>query len=497
MQYQFDFHKSYRRGLILLLRSIIVVLVIAIVFDRLVLPGIQNFVKPGWSSWVTEDIKINRLMAQRNRATPQDPVWHSALLPDPANLPRRKRILVIGDSYVWGHGCINVNDLWWRQLERELHRRGYEDVTVIGAGWNGASTRIELSWIPQLMEKYKPDMVVWGYVPNDPDESENEKTAIERGTDLRGNDMQRTLTDMFPHLYPYFMSIRYVASLNKGVGISSSSTYGDWLSALVHGKNFVEFQKTVQEWSKRTKSLPAPCVVMFLPMPFEKVYADSFAPVKQLLQQNGMPFVDMLGQLMAWYRALPTEKQDLQKLQINPGNGHPGSMINHFYAVETANLLEAKYPQALGTKTPMNTVFSRHIIINDVVPESISLKTVDTDTYMLLYPTKENALLSEEMKRPYIQLNLSDAATIQAISISGKNLQSATVMVGCIDEKRGADAGERHILDPRLGSEETWSFATTTDWTRRIDRIMISAKFDGPDRTLKLHLPRVEGLPRQ
>ena len=57
------------------------------------------------------------------------------------------RIVVIADSFSWGDGLANINDVWWRQIERELERRGYTDVEVLALGWNGAQTKEELAWL--------------------------------------------------------------------------------------------------------------------------------------------------------------------------------------------------------------------------------------------------------------------------------------------------------------------------------------------------------------
>ncbi len=63
-----------------------------------------------------------------------------------------------------------MNDIWWRQLAREVDRRGYKDVEIIAAGMQGINTRIELDVAKKVIPKFKPDLVIWGYIPNDADE---------------------------------------------------------------------------------------------------------------------------------------------------------------------------------------------------------------------------------------------------------------------------------------------------------------------------------------
>src|SRR4029434_5090068 len=88
--------------------------------------------------------------------------------PPPAD--SRRTILVLGDSFVWGPPYLSLNHLWWRQLMIELERRGYRQVRVVAAGHSGWSTHRELECLEELLGEVKPDLVIWGYVTNDPDE---------------------------------------------------------------------------------------------------------------------------------------------------------------------------------------------------------------------------------------------------------------------------------------------------------------------------------------
>src|SRR5262245_45315733 len=85
--------------------------------------------------WRREDSNIARLINTRLINQSSDVIWRSALLPAPEQRPSgRKRILVLGDSFVEGDGLTNVNNTWWRELQRELERRGYWNLDVIAAG---------------------------------------------------------------------------------------------------------------------------------------------------------------------------------------------------------------------------------------------------------------------------------------------------------------------------------------------------------------------------
>lgn len=79
------------------------------------------------------------------------------------------RILILGDSFVWGDGYENSADLWWKKLNVELRDRGYDNIDIYAAGQCGSSTEDQLFWITKtnMIEEIKPDMIIIGYVYND------------------------------------------------------------------------------------------------------------------------------------------------------------------------------------------------------------------------------------------------------------------------------------------------------------------------------------------
>ena len=68
--------------------------------------------------------------------------------------PGKKRILVLGDSFVWGFG-VEQNQIFTEQLENLL-----TNVEVINAGVSGYSTDQELLWFKSEGVKYSPDLVI-------------------------------------------------------------------------------------------------------------------------------------------------------------------------------------------------------------------------------------------------------------------------------------------------------------------------------------------------
>src|SRR5947199_328014 len=106
--------------------------------DRLVLGSLES---RGWTAgelWA----RHNRLVEENHRRkTTIDQCQLREWAGEPLVEKRAggRRILVLGDSFVWGPPYQTLNHFWWRQLAVELERRGYRDVQVVASGHPGWS----------------------------------------------------------------------------------------------------------------------------------------------------------------------------------------------------------------------------------------------------------------------------------------------------------------------------------------------------------------------
>jgi GDSL-like Lipase/Acylhydrolase family len=76
------------------------------------------------------------------------------------------RLLLVGDSYVFGWGIRNVNDRFGEQLGAQLRAVTGERWDVINAGLPASDTPEETEFLKRMMA-YKPDAVILEYVFND------------------------------------------------------------------------------------------------------------------------------------------------------------------------------------------------------------------------------------------------------------------------------------------------------------------------------------------
>ncbi len=78
------------------------------------------------------------------------------------NAEKKKKILVLGDSFAAGHGLNNTEDRFSDQLEQKL---GTDRYAVYNLGVSGSDTRDEFKRLQKF--PVKPDVLVLEYFPND------------------------------------------------------------------------------------------------------------------------------------------------------------------------------------------------------------------------------------------------------------------------------------------------------------------------------------------
>lgn len=76
------------------------------------------------------------------------------------------RILVLGDSFVYGWG-VNRSDRFTEVLERKLQSRHSRDIEIINAGVPGWGMKDYFNYLKHRGIKYEPDMVIVSFISND------------------------------------------------------------------------------------------------------------------------------------------------------------------------------------------------------------------------------------------------------------------------------------------------------------------------------------------
>jgi hypothetical protein len=142
--------------------SLVVVAAVAAIFDRWILARLERQGLVASDGWKRHNSVIDLNLNRKSRAV----LLPKSTTPNASDVRqwvghevsqeriKKHRLLVMGDSFVWGAPYMTLNHMWWRQLAIELQRRGYNDVEVIAAGRSGMSTHEELNLartvVPQL-----------------------------------------------------------------------------------------------------------------------------------------------------------------------------------------------------------------------------------------------------------------------------------------------------------------------------------------------------------
>jgi hypothetical protein len=468
--------------------SVALILISVLLLEKGLIPAMERQGKLAGGSWQAESAKILGMNHSRNPATAADPVWKSAGLSFPPAKQKGHRILVMGDSFVAGDSYANLNDVWWRELARELERRGYRDVEVVGAGLSGWSTHDQLDAARKLLPVYHPDLIIWGYVTNDPDEKMVRQIGQKRVLHAAGRIL---LQPVIPRLNALIQE-RYDRKLAKLESNEKNGyDYETWELKILEGKNFEAYQKTVHALGEFVASSRIPSVAVSLPnRPSREFFEPRYRKVAPLFNAAGIPFVDTLPPFVVKYSDVATGTGTKAiSFGINPADGHPGPRSTSFYAKETANFLEQHHGAVLGPRSAAGQVPAPHI--NDWLPPSLQVTALSPVAYRFQYPASPNDMLSMPVQHPFVQLNLENSVPLAALRLAGPHLVSAQVEITA-ENGENYDDGEIRALARQEGKEVAWTL--TDPVFARTNTIRISATFDGNDRSLLLTL--VPGSPK-
>jgi hypothetical protein len=380
------------------------------------------------------------------------------------------KILVLGDSFVFGDGSSNLNYLWWNQLSSELTRRGY-NCTVYAVGQGGASTFDELKWLKNtsMISDLDPDIILIGYVTNDPDYD----PSVGGDTPYLGN-YYGTFSQFLDMPFKDIM-MKYWPGIYKTLDMRATLIFaptgifrdkiGDqmavWEGKTLLDKNHLsQFNSyVVKPLGKFAASISIPIVLVTTPEdPDLNGFKHNYAPVLPLFEQAGIKTYNMIND---FYNTCSADKYK-DNYSINPANSHPGTTDTWFYSKYIANMLESNYPKILGKKTLTGKeVYNIHV--NDWMPYSLTPRIVtECDTsaqYIINYPAQnsEGSFLTMPVKEHYIKLNFKYPVDISTVTIGGKKLDSTTLLVTCINEDLGFDDQKMHNLGKKSGRTCEWT----------------------------------------
>jgi hypothetical protein len=478
--------RSVAYGLI----SLVIVFVILLAIDRLVLGSLE---RGGWTAgelW-TRHNKLIEENHRRKTTTNECELRHWTGQPLPAGDAGRRKILVLGDSFVWGPPYVTLNHLWWRQLAIELERRGYRQVDVVAAGHPGWSTRRELECAKHLIPDVKPDLVIWGYVTNDPDEKIVPQIFDSQDQPPYGQRIRQQLRRVLPNLAFKFEALRADKLAVQYTGPEYGYAYPDWELRMLEGENFERYRQTIHDVGQFMQQAHVPTFLLTLPhFPCREYFEPRYATVLKAWQAAGIRVNDTLDAFVAKYGNISSTGPDSLRWGINPADSHPGPQATHFHAVMAADYVEANWPEVLGPKTPAQP---HELAINDCLPYDLNVRKMDEETFELDYPATTDFMPRLMLEEPTALVALRFPLPIETIRIAGSGLARAQVWISTLHADDSYDEQDWHELQP-LGDALT-TFRLPADLKGRdLAEIRLRATIRGSDRRLRLTLIRADAM---
>jgi lysophospholipase L1-like esterase len=448
------------------------------------------------NEWTLENSRINAMNGEKvAAATPRDPVWRSRGIPPPPPNGAKYRILILGDSFVWGDGYANANDIWWRQLDRELKHRGYREVEVVAAGLNGASTQEQLRWLRDLplLDQVKPDLVIVGYVTNDPDvlSPVGEPYVKQIGREVAiptWARLDRTLGRVVPTLVA---QLKPRLTEKWASRVEGAYAYADWELKLLESPNIEAYGEVLRELGTVLRSRSLPVLFVTLPnYPSREYHEPRYRPVKPLFQEAGLAFYDLLGDFVQEYpMTAGGVSRSVLHWGINPANSHPGPESTRFYARKVVDILERQHAELLEPQSPApRDVRPR---INDWMPPNLGVRSLSSDEWLLSLPPAGAALPRLPMGEPHVILAFDTPAAIRAVVLEGADLREAKLWFTSVDAETGVERQDPIAVEPGLPLDHglQWSLERLPQHGH-VNTLKLQASVDSPPPDRRVELDR-------
>jgi hypothetical protein len=399
------------------------------------------------TKWQKDNVTIEKLINNKwqIQTTPLLLRKGEKLLPKASGT---KRILIIGDSFVFGDGYTNSNLTWWSTLHNNLLMSGY-NIELIAAGYNGMSAYEEYRLLKDtnIIAEVNPDLITFGWVMSNDLESKGEEPCMSKKSvafvvctsknpmvfDLKQSniypkEIRKTLETYIPNIIStidmhLIEKYQYDDTFNKTIGYTRNSHY----DATVTPESFA--------WNEE-----------FFFKPFSEFIASTNIPtfyiITDVLPPDGTdPNLHKVTALFDRYdirhyeffqaaSALP-KLTDSSKYYINPLNSHPSHFTTSFYANQTQRVLEADYAHILGQK---NT-FEKRLVINDATPWDIDLTKLSENQYEFTYPSNnlDEGFLHMPIDKQFIKLNFQFPVEVKKITIHGDNINKIELWSNCLN----------------------------------------------------------------
>lgn len=433
--------------------TFLLLILILLCIDRLI--GIRREKQFGWT-WYSETSKINQILLQKYIDNDYE-LYPLVINRNETLQPKQKdekRILVVGDSYVFGYAGDNKNYIWWKQLQRKIKEEGYSNISVYGAGTWDLNTQDELDKIinnDAIMKEIDPDLVIFSYVSNDAEPKNKDGSKIYPDSSdwnyNTSNAGSSVFVRNFNNIYKETRDRLFNITDNETILTLAAKVYGYKsnlkMKLISTGKSLKMHEQTLISVDKTMKEKNIPYFFYFCDnnthwQP-QKNYNKN---VEKVMKKNNINYYNSTNKANYYYdNFLMINNLNNENLRINPADTHPGTIKTNFYSDDVLSYLHNDYSYIFDEKT---NNFKSNININDTMP-LLNITKEDDYNYVIEYPKKENKLTENSnflylpIKKNYIKLNLEYPIKVNKVKITGSNLKNVDLYVNLVNEKVGFD----------------------------------------------------------
>lgn len=229
------------------------------------------------------------------------------------------RIAVIGDSYTFGSGIKNSYYAYPKQLEGLLNRNSKnKNYELLNFGKPGVDTEFEIKILKNDVVKYKPDIIIIGYVLNDYRDFDAMKITA---------NPYVFWFDIFlkKYSYLYYFAGRGISNFLELAGIKKTY-YSTIIEAFKSERNQELNGNYFEELKEISKSNNATLVIVILPFIHQLdnyPFAEQHKIVMQLVNEKGTVAIDLLP----YFKGI-----DENKIIVSKYDNHPNELGHEIIA---------------------------------------------------------------------------------------------------------------------------------------------------------------------
>ena len=251
-----------------------------------------------------------------------------------AKPPSTYRILSVGDSVTNGHG-VDLGEIYSKQLERLLDRdppAPYEDAEVILITQGALNTEQEVHLVEVEGLAYRPDLILVGYVLNDPAEGASLRRDRERAQRRSAVDRLKGLgrrSSLVHLVYRAGQRLAWTARrLGGGAEVAAYATDDYFLRLHRQPRSWARVTRAFDRLRELSQRSATPVVIAIFPILHELddyPWLEVHAQVATAASERGFHVVDLLEA----YRGL-----DPNDLQVVEGDHVHPNPLGHRLAAE-------------------------------------------------------------------------------------------------------------------------------------------------------------------